>query len=132
MTLAVHHDGQAEHFTANYRALLAHTLAGLGSVLAKNGKAGEAEPLLRECLEIRQKSLPPGDWLTAEAQSLLGGCLSEQARYAEAEALLVAGCLALEKAPGVPAGFRAETRKQIVRLYESWGKPEKAALWRAK
>lgn len=111
---------------------LATTLAGLGSVLAKNGKVKEAEPLLRECLEIRQKSLPTGDWLIADTQSLLGGCLTEQARYADAEPLLLDSCLALDKAQGLPASIRGEARKRIVRLYESWGKPEKAALWRAK
>ena len=37
----------------------------------------EAEPLLRECLDVRQKKLPD-DWLTFNTQSLLGGSLFAQ------------------------------------------------------
>src|SRR5260370_699114 len=67
------------------------SLATLGSLLADGHRPEEAEPLLRECLTIREKKLPSGDWRIASARSLLGGCLARQKRFAEAEPLLLAG-----------------------------------------
>jgi len=111
---------------------IANTLAGLGSLLTANGKAKEGEPLLRESLEIRHKSLPKGHWLIADTQSLLGGCLTEQARYPDAEPLLLGGYEALEKAQGVPSATLRRALERVIRLYQAWGKAEKADLWRAK
>jgi hypothetical protein len=45
---------------------------------------------LRACLAIREKKLPD-DWRRFNAQSLLGGSLLGQQKYAEAEPLLVQG-----------------------------------------
>ncbi len=50
----------------------------------------EAEPLLRECLAIREKALPD-NWLTFNTRSMLGGLLLGQKKYEEAEPLLLAG-----------------------------------------
>ena len=50
----------------------------------------EAEPLLRECLAIREKT-QPDVWPTFNTQSLLGGALLGQKKYADAEPLLLAG-----------------------------------------
>ena len=49
----------------------------------------EAEPLLREGLDIRRATLSADDWRVAYAQSTLGGCLVVLGRFAEAEPLLV-------------------------------------------
>jgi eukaryotic-like serine/threonine-protein kinase len=50
----------------------------------------DAEPLLRECLAIRQK-MQPDDWRTFNTQSMLGGVLLGQKNYADVEPLLLQG-----------------------------------------
>jgi hypothetical protein len=56
-------------------------------------------------------------------------CLVELGRYDEAEPLL------LESYPNLrplPDADTRETLRYLVKLYDAWGKPEKAAEWRAK
>ena len=110
---------------------LAAALVMLGKALLGAGRAQEAEPPLREALEIRRKALPKGHWLTANTESLLGGCLSAQGRYAEAEPLLLGSYPAFASTQGVPPQRAREALDRIVALYQAWGKPEKAAQWRA-
>ncbi len=69
----------------------------LGSLLAQNAlfllklqAYPLAERLLRECLAIREKTEPDA-WTTFNTQSMLGGALLGQKKYAEAEPLLLAG-----------------------------------------
>jgi hypothetical protein len=104
----------------------------LGEALTANGKAAEAEPLLREALASRREVLPKGDWLTANAESLLGGCLTVQAHYAEAEPLLLQGHDGLAAAKGTPPDRLRDARQRLITLYEKWQKHEQAAAWRAK
>ena len=90
----------------------------------------EAEPLLRECLAIREKATPD-DWRRYDAMSLLGGALLGQGRYAEAEPLIVAGYEGMKarEARILPRGQvrLREAAERVVRLYEAWGKPDQAA-----
>jgi tetratricopeptide (TPR) repeat protein len=109
-------------------------LAALGTVRLELHKFAEAEPVMRECLAIRKKSNPDG-YRYFNAESVLGGSLSGQGKYSEAEPLLLAGYQGMkqlgDKLPeiGKPRFQRAGDR--IVALYAAWGKPEKAAEWRA-
>ena len=50
-------------------------LGQLGLSLLQMKKWTEAEPLLRECLAIREKS-QPDDWSTFYTKSMLGGALA--------------------------------------------------------
>jgi tetratricopeptide (TPR) repeat protein len=56
-------------------------LAPLGLNLLKQQKYAEAEPLLRDCLAIREQK-QPDDWTTFNTRSLLGGSLLGQKKYA--------------------------------------------------
>src|SRR5262249_26975109 len=56
-------------------------LAPLGLNLLKQQKYAEAEPLLRECLAIREQK-QPDDWRTFNTKSMLGGSLLGQQKYA--------------------------------------------------
>ena len=56
---------------------LAGLLAQIGLSLLQQKKWTEAEPLLRECLAIREKT-QPDDWSTFNTKSLLGGALLGQ------------------------------------------------------
>jgi hypothetical protein len=101
-------------------------------LLAGTGRATEAEPLLTEALAIRQKSYASGDRRTALAESHLGECLLTLGRHADAEPLLVSGYEALKAAKGVPPAELNRALDRLIKLYEAWGKPEKATEWRAK
>ena len=114
---------------------VAQAKVGLGGNLYLQEKWAEAEPLLREGLAYRQANQPK-DWSTFYTRSLLGGCLAGEKKYAEAEALVIEGYEGMKtpesKLPAQVMNRLSEAGERVVRLYESWGKPEKAAEWRAK
>ena len=111
---------------------LAESAALLGLILTEKGRAREAEPLLQQALSVSQQLGPRGAGLLGQSQSQLGGCLTALARYPEAEPLLLAGYDGLERVPGATPRRRADALDRVIRLYEAWGKPEKAAEWRQK
>lgn len=91
------------------------------------GTPQSPELLLREGLDIRRNALPKGDGRTAEAESALGSCLAALRRYDEAELLLVESYATLK---AKRHKLTQKTLKQLIALYEAWGKPEKAAQYR--
>jgi serine/threonine protein kinase len=122
---------------------LGYTLAALGWAVTLEGRAREGEPLLREALPICRTGYPVGFWVTADtetgldwgaatAESRLGGCLTAQGRLAEAEKFLLSSYPTLEAARGTPPYLRVEAVERIIKLYETWGKADKAAEWQAK
>jgi serine/threonine protein kinase len=108
-------------------------LSTLGLIRLHAGRLGEAEPLLREHLAISQKK-QPDNWKTFDAQSMLGGALLGQQKYAEAEPMLLAGYEGMrQRATKIPATGkvrRTEALERLVQLYDAWGKPDEAAKWR--
>jgi hypothetical protein len=129
---------------------LASSMAQLGLGLVKAGTpqaAAEAEPILRECLAMREKAFAEGhpqSWLKYNTMSLLGGALAGQGNFTQAEPLLLEGYNSMKDDPHVPPPVQAggdrkrEALERIVKLYEAWdatepgtGKPEKAAEYRA-
>src|SRR5262249_39359337 len=116
--------------------LLAGDLAALGANLLNQAKWSEAEPILRECLAIREKVIPD-DWSRFSAMGLLGGALLGRGRYAEAEPLVVTGYEGMKsRASRSSARWQFSplpvAAERVVRLYEAWGKPEKARVWAEK
>jgi hypothetical protein len=103
----------------------------LGTSLVELGRPREAEPFLRESLELRRRALPPGHWLIASAESTLGACLTAERRFREAEPLLLHGFEGLKGARGEGHELTAAARGRLVALYEMWGRPDRAAAWRA-
>jgi serine/threonine protein kinase len=93
-------------------------------------KFAEAEPLAREALELNQKK-QPDDWDMFRAETLLGASLAGQKRFAEAEPLLVEGYrgMAAQKDGVLMSNwYNLElARGWLVKLYQEWGKPAKAA-----
>ena len=114
---------------------MAGILAPLGASLIQQGKWTEAEPLLRECLVVREK-LQPDEWTTFTTRSLLGRALLGQKKYAEAEPLIVSGYEGMKsreaRIPPPSKPSLTEASEYVVKLYEAWGKPDKATEWRAK
>jgi tetratricopeptide (TPR) repeat protein len=112
---------------------LASYLAELGMGLLKQGRWAEAEPLIRECLTIREK-LEPEAWTTFSARSLLGGALLGQRRHAEAEPLLLAGYAGMKQREGAipPEAAKRipETLDLLIELYSATQQPAELARWR--
>jgi tetratricopeptide (TPR) repeat protein len=110
-------------------------MASLGGVRLQQGRFAEAAPLLREALDRYEKAAPES-WARFATQCMLGASLAGQADYAGAEALLLPSydkLLSWKAAIPVDGGrAQEEIGKSIVRLYETWGKPEKAAEWRGR
>jgi hypothetical protein len=103
--------------------------------LIQQGKWTEAEPVLRESLAIRERN-EPDEWTTFSSRSMLGGSLLGQKKYIEAEPLIVSGYEGLkDREARIPPSWKpclTEAAKRVVKLYEDWGKPDKAAEWRAR
>jgi eukaryotic-like serine/threonine-protein kinase len=94
----------------------------------------EAERTARECLGLRERR-QPDDWRRFDTLGQLGAALAGQKKYAEAEPLLLQGYEGLQaREAQIPAPSKkrlTEAAERIVPFYEAWGKPEKAAEWRA-
>jgi tetratricopeptide (TPR) repeat protein len=109
------------------------TLNRLARNLLVQGKFAEAEPVARESTLIYRESMP-GSWQRFCSESLVGGSLLGQKKYAEAEPLLLSsyeGMKAREaRLPVEIKHLLTEAGERIVRLYEAWGRPAEAAAWR--
>jgi serine/threonine protein kinase/tetratricopeptide (TPR) repeat protein len=116
---------------------LAGTLATVGKHLLDLKEYAEAEPVLHECLALRQKLARDkrvAPWQVASAQSLLGGVLLGRKKHAEAEPLLRAGYEGLrqdEKAiPPQGKNNIADAIQRLIDLYDATGKKVEATRWR--
>jgi tetratricopeptide (TPR) repeat protein len=109
-------------------------LANFGRILVEMKAEADAEPILRECLAIREKAQPDA-WTTFNTQSTLGGALLGQKKYAEAGPLLLkgyGGMKAREKTiPPQSLGRIPEALDRLIELYAATDKPAEAAKWRA-
>jgi uncharacterized protein HemY len=103
-----------------------NALTVLGETRLGRQKYLDAEPVLREALQIQEKvnAMP---WQRHNVQSMLGASLAGQKRYAEAESLLVSayqGMIAVEnRIPAFNKFFITRARERIVSLYRAWGRP---------
>lgn len=105
----------------------------LGRVLLRKGEFVQAEPYLREAVEIDRESprAKRGRYIEwAEKQSLLGECLTRLGQYSQAESLLVGSLPTIEKCRGEKYAERQKAIDRIIALYEAWGRPDKAAAYR--
>ena len=113
---------------------LAGLLAQIGLGLLQQKKWTEAEPLLRECLAIREKT-QPDIWSTFNTKSLLGGALLGQKKYADAEPLLLAGYEGMkQREKTIPPQGSAripEALDRLIELYKASNKPDEVKKWQA-
>src|SRR5438045_9538971 len=95
---------------------------------------GRGRGAAQECLAIRERT-QPDVWNTFNTQSLLGGSLLGQKKYAEAEPLLLKGYEGMKQreksmepreAPRLP-----EALDRLFKLYNATNKPDEAKKWRA-
>ena len=104
---------------------------GLGRVALAQGALREAESYLREALALREKSPDDDSGLKDVTGMLLGTCLTRQRRFAEAETLLEQSYANLKAMHDPSHRYLKESRSALLELYEAWGKPDKAADYRA-
>ena len=110
----------------------------------------------RRTILLPQSPRPEG-WATFNTQTLLGGALLGQKKYAEAEPLLLRGYAgmkrhweasrsAAEQSPGMPEGKGAghpdattramqqqrlaDNLERLAQLYEAWNQTKEATKWR--
>jgi serine/threonine-protein kinase len=109
---------------------LAFPLKNLAVALCRQDKYREAEPFLHEALPLLQSMFPQGHWVLASVQSVLGECLWRRQEYQEAEQLLLSAHDYFQEHPGHDEKLMREAQQGLVRLYEAWGKPQKAEEYR--
>jgi serine/threonine protein kinase/tetratricopeptide (TPR) repeat protein len=112
----------------------ADELTGLGENLRQQQKHAEAEAVLRDCLAIRDKK-EPDDWRTFNTQSMLGGAILGQKKYAEAEPLLLKGYERMKERettfPPTVATRIPEAIDRLIDLYTETNEPDKVKKWQA-
>jgi hypothetical protein len=111
-----------------------HTTNNLADLYVDQSRFAEAAALLQRVLTVYGKTTPA--WSRYYSQSQLGASLAAQKKYPEAEPLLLSGyewMVRLE--PTISGVGRSDSElavSRIVQLYEDWGKPEQATVWRQK
>ena len=108
--------------------------SGLGNLaillMSKQDYTG-AESAFKKAAGIWEKVFPDGHWLASHIRSGLGECYIHQKRYQEAEPLLMETYPHLKEVLGSDSGYTLSALRKIILLYDTWGKPEKAAEYRA-
>ncbi len=107
------------------------SMSWLAEFLYNQDKLSEAEAIFSQTVSTGRRVLPEGDQSLGTFLREHGRCLTALQQYDEAEAALLESYLILSainprKALTINAG------RALVELYEAWGKPAKAAEWRAK
>ena len=130
--------GEAEHRRRVTR-LRKRGIAVLGLNLLDQRKYTNAEPILRECLDLREKLLEDNQatlWQVANAKSMLGEALMAGKKPVEAESLLLAGYEGLRQdenaIPDVVWKVRvAEAIQHLIDLARAKNKPDDVKKWQA-
>jgi non-specific serine/threonine protein kinase/serine/threonine-protein kinase len=116
--------------------VLQEVLHGMSDRAADDAIVVFTTGLLRRCLTRRQKAIPNA-WQTFNTQSLLGGALLGQKKYAEAEPLLLKGYEGMktrEKTIPNHSGGELhipEALDRLIELYTAINRPDEAKKWQA-
>jgi eukaryotic-like serine/threonine-protein kinase len=133
VTLSAEQSKSARARLAKETPALANELAAIGKNLHDVNKWAEAEPLLEECLAIREKT-QPNHWLTFYTQSLLGSSRLGQKKHADAEPLLLQGYEGMKARMGsIPpqAAHRIpEALDRLIKLSMAMNRPEDTQKYR--
>jgi serine/threonine protein kinase/tetratricopeptide (TPR) repeat protein len=128
--LAAHGEALAMRQRIKQPGPLTRSLNNFGTVLVQMGKPAEAEPILRECLDLSTRLWPDGD---RKAQyryvtmSVLGEALAMQGSYTAGESMLTEACDRLATIPKPtlddPDGER-KAMQRLEKLYQAWDKAD--------
>ena len=100
--------------------------------LDKLGKHDEAEQLYRKTIDAKRRVLGDAHPDTAKTERALAEMYVNLHRYSDAEPLALTAYDAFHRAVGDASALTQGAIRTVVSLYEAWGKPDKAAEWRAK
>ena len=110
------------------------TLTDSAQNMIEQKRYDAATALLRSGLATFEKARPDS-WERYRMMAVLGGCLMEEKKYAEAEPLLLEGYGGMKKREAqIPVPDKIHLKKtaeRLVQLYDSRNMPEKAKSWRA-
>jgi tetratricopeptide (TPR) repeat protein len=109
-----------------------YSMYSLGVLYRRQGRYDEAEPLFISAINGARRSLSDGHRYTGLFLHQQGRCLTKMERNEEAEVVLLEAREILSAAIGAEHEETLWTIESLVELYDAWGKPEKAAEWRAK
>ena len=112
--------------------MVAGVLQVLGLSLVEQGRAAKASRSCARAWTCGAGRCRAGHWLIASSEGVLGDCLAKRGRFAEAEALLLRSLEQLAGSMGEDHERAVEARRELVALYETWGKPSKADRFRAR
>jgi hypothetical protein len=108
------------------------TLSASGLALSRSGRPRDGEPLIRDALAIRRKTLAAGDWRISLTESALGECLAAQRRFAEAEPLTSLGVKRIMTSPGAARIRLRQAIERAISLYDASRKAAESIAWRVK
>jgi serine/threonine protein kinase/Tfp pilus assembly protein PilF len=95
------------------------------------GDGVRAEDLAKQALALLERVPARLQWRRADVESVLGEALIAQGRFEEAERRLLQSHILLdEQTQGRDRRYVEEARERLVRLYETWGRPQEAAKFR--
>ncbi len=106
--------------------------SNLGSLYIELKQYEEAEALFADIVAKVRASLPEGHWHGGVFLMKHGICLAALERHVDAESALLEAHAILSAARGHDHPYTVAALKELIKLYEQWDKPEKAAAWRAK
>ena len=86
-----------------------------GRILIDGGRGAEAEPLLRQALDLSVRTWGDQHWRTASARSALGLCLLARGHRGEASRLLSRAAQTLQRTRGTTFPLTVETRVALAR-----------------
>ena len=98
------------------------------NALNRNGRASEAEGVIRASVARLRTVLSVDSPELAVAEGMLGENLASQGRYGEAEPLLLSSYAVIRETIGEVQNFAvADALGRVLLMYEGWGKEEQAA-----
>jgi serine/threonine protein kinase/tetratricopeptide (TPR) repeat protein len=108
-----------------------YALGSLAHALCEQDKFSEAESHFASFDEAAPKALPDDSPITLTFRGRYGNCLTRMGKYQQAEPLLLDTLSKLRASLGEDHPRVRDVITYIVVLYESWGKAEEAARYRA-
>ncbi len=106
--------------------------SNLGDTLREQGRLAEATILLDDTIARMDNALPEGHWFRAKLRRNVGACRLARGLHEEAEEHLLDAHAVFHQTFGDEGMHTMLTVDLLVELYESWGRPDEAAIWRAR
>jgi tetratricopeptide (TPR) repeat protein len=107
------------------------SLLAVGRLYVQLDRPADAEPLLRECHDLRQQRLPAGHYRIVEVDVALGTCLLRQGQTGAAEQLLTRALAAVPAEAGATDPVRRDALVGLIEICEESGRITEAGRYQA-